>query len=40
MEEERMYRTSRNYNVIVYYKKDEGGDATIEKIVFAKKTGH
>ena len=40
LDEERMYRTSRSYNVIVYYKKGESGDANIEKIVFSKKTAH
>ena len=37
--EEKMYEPSKQYNVIVYYKKSEAGDrdATIEKIVFSKK---
>lgn len=38
IEENRMYQPSRNYNVTVFYKKGESGDATIEKIVFSKKT--
>jgi len=37
IDEERMYRPSTNYNVIVYYKKGESGDATIEQIIFHKK---
>lgn len=40
MEEERMYRTSKNYDVVVFYKKGESGDATIEKLVFSKRKPH
>lgn len=37
MDEERMYRPSKYYNVVVYFKKGETGDTTIEKIIFSKK---
>lgn len=37
IDEERMYRPSKNYNVTVFYKKGETGDATIEKLVFTRK---
>ncbi len=37
VDEERMYRPSKYYDVIVYYKKGDSGDATIEKIIFSRK---
>lgn len=37
MDEERQYKPAHDYDVVVFYKKNESGDALIEKLVFTRK---
>lgn len=36
--EERMLTQAKDYNAVIYYRKEESGDTTIERIVFRRKT--
>lgn len=36
--EERMLSQAKDYNAVIYYRKDDSGDSTIERIVFRRKT--
>ncbi|OHC63572.1 MAG: hypothetical protein A3H93_19475 [Rhodocyclales bacterium RIFCSPLOWO2_02_FULL_63_24] len=35
--EERMLAQAKDYNAVIYYRKDDTGDSTIERIVFRRK---
>lgn len=37
MQEERMFDQAKNYDTVIYYKKDDAGETLIEKIVMTKR---